>query len=99
MTLYDLIFKAGGFLDEEFKKRTYLKRAELVRVLEDSDEKEIIPFDLGKALDKKGMSNLELKIDDSVEIYSLSDMIGDADLFLLKDMWNGQGLMNYMKIT
>ena len=78
MTLYDLIFKAGGFLDEEFKKRTYLKRAELVRVLEDSDEKEIIPFDLGKVLDKKGMSNLELKIDDSVEIYSLSDMIGDA---------------------
>ena len=65
-------------MDEEFKKRTYLKRAELVRVLEDSDEKEIIPFDLGKVLDRKGMSNLELKIDDSVEIYSLSDMIGDA---------------------
>jgi len=31
MTLYDLIFKAGGFADEEHKKRTYLKRAELVR--------------------------------------------------------------------
>ena len=25
MTLYDLIFKAGGFLDEEFKKQTFRK--------------------------------------------------------------------------
>ena len=32
MTLYDLIFKAGGFVDEEYKKLTYLKRAELVEL-------------------------------------------------------------------
>ena len=25
MTLYDLIFKAGGFIDEEFKKQAFLK--------------------------------------------------------------------------
>ena len=41
MTLYDLIFKAGGYIDEEFKKRTYLDRAELVRKLEDSDVKKL----------------------------------------------------------
>ena len=34
----------AGKLDEEFKKRTYLKRAELIRLKEESDEKEIIPF-------------------------------------------------------
>ncbi len=42
MTLYDLIFKGGGFIDEEYLKRTYLQRAELVRVSEDTVTKEII---------------------------------------------------------
>ena len=76
MTLYDLIFKAGGFIDEEFKNKTYLDRAELVRKIKNSDDKEIIPFDLGEVLDKKGLANLELKVDDFVEIYSLADMVG-----------------------
>ena len=53
MTLYDLIFKAGGYKDSEFKKKTYLDRAELVRVNIDSDEKELIPFNLGLVLKKK----------------------------------------------
>ena len=30
MTLYDLIFKAGGFIDENYKKLTYLDRIELM---------------------------------------------------------------------
>ena len=76
MSLYDLIFKAGGFVDEEFKKRTYLKRAELVRVKEDSDEKEIIPFNLGLALSKQGLANTALRTDDAVRIYSVSEIEG-----------------------
>ena len=76
MTLYDLIFKAGGFVDEEYKKLTYLKRAELVRVREDSDEKEIIPFNLGQVLDKQGMANTALRTDDAVRVYSVTEIEG-----------------------
>jgi len=76
MTLYDLIFKAGGFVDEEFKKTTYLERAELVRVKEHSDDKEIIPFNLGQVLDKKGIANTLLRAEDAVRVYSVSEIEG-----------------------
>ncbi|MFQ6608086.1 MAG: SLBB domain-containing protein [Fidelibacterota bacterium] len=76
MTLFDLIFKGGGFIDEEFRKQTYLQRAELVRVKEDSVTKEIIPFNLGEVLNKKGMADLLLRPDDSVRIYSIAEIEG-----------------------
>ena len=76
MTLYDLLFKSGGFKDPEFKKRTYLKRAELIRVKENSDEKEIIPFNLSLALEKKGIALTLLQTDDFVNIYSLNEVEG-----------------------
>lgn len=77
MTLYDLIFKAGGFLDEKYKKLTYLERAELVRVRLNSDEKEIIPFNLGEVLEKQGIANTILRIDDEVHIYSVKEIEGE----------------------
>jgi len=76
MTLYDLIFKAGGFVDEEYKKLTYLKRAELVRTREDTDEKEIIPFNLGAVLEKQGIANTTLRTDDAVRVYSATEILG-----------------------
>jgi protein involved in polysaccharide export with SLBB domain len=76
MTLYDLIFKAGGYVDEEYKKLTYLKRAELVRVSRESDEKEIIPFNLGLVLDKQGIANTALRTDDAIRIYSVNEIEG-----------------------
>jgi protein involved in polysaccharide export with SLBB domain len=78
MTLYDLIFKAGGYVDEEYKKLTYLKRAELVRVSKNSDEKEIIPFNLGLVLDKQGIANTALRTDDAIQIYSVNEIEGDT---------------------
>ncbi|MEK9780878.1 MAG: SLBB domain-containing protein, partial [Gammaproteobacteria bacterium] len=78
MTLYDLIFKAGGFIDEEFKKTTYLKRAELIRINKNSNGKEIIPFNLGEVLEKQGMANTVLQIDDLVRVYSVKDIEGDT---------------------
>ena len=76
MTVYDLLFKTGGFDDDEFKKRTYLKRAELVRVNENNAEKEIIPFNLGLVLEKQGLANTLLRIDDAIKIYSLEEIEG-----------------------
>ena len=76
MTLYDLIFKAGGFLDEKYKKLTYLKRAELVRIKVNNNEKEIIPFNLGEVLENQGIANTILRADDEVQIYSINEIEG-----------------------
>ncbi|MBI88607.1 MAG: hypothetical protein CMG60_00855 [Candidatus Marinimicrobia bacterium] len=76
ITLYDLIFKAGGFIDEEFKKLTYLERAELVRIRFENNKKEIIPFDLGGLLNGDLIGLTLLQPDDAVRIYSLKEIEG-----------------------
>ena len=76
MTLYDLIFKSGGYIDEEYKKRTYLKRAELIWVDEQSDDKKIIPFNLGSVLRREDISSIPLRADDKVRIYGLDEIEG-----------------------
>ena len=78
MTVYDLIFKAGGYLDDNFKKDSYLKRAELVRVNDDSGEKIIIPFNLEDVLEKKGMASELLKVNDVLRLYSIDEIEGDT---------------------
>ncbi|MDP6568924.1 MAG: SLBB domain-containing protein, partial [Candidatus Marinimicrobia bacterium] len=82
MTLYDLIFKGGGFIDEEFRELTYLQRAELVRVKEDSVTKEIIPFNLADVLEKKGLAETLLRSEDAVRIYSLAEIEGAPEKFV-----------------
>ena len=76
MTLFDLIFKSGGFLDERFKSLTYLERAELVRVNINSDDKEIFPFNLKEVLNKEGIYDTVLRADDVVRIYSIAEIEG-----------------------
>ncbi len=71
MTLHDLIFKAGGFIDEEFLNRTYLDRADLVRSNEDNITRSIKSFNLGKLLEfPESADNLELRNNDLIRIYS-----------------------------
>ena len=78
MNLYDLIFKAGGFKDEKFKKATFLDRADLTRTSKNDNKKEIISFDLGLVLEKKGLANLKLRGDDEIFIYSIQDIKGET---------------------
>lgn len=92
LTLYDLIFKSGGFVDEEFKKLTYLKRAELIRVREDSLLKEVIPFDLEDVIEKKGIYNTLLKPNDFVRIYSKKEIEGDKKYISIKGHVKRPGL-------
>ena len=75
MTVYDLIFQFGGFLDNELKKRTFLDRAEIIRVSNDGDEKQIIPFNLGQLLIGQ-VDDILLNPDDEVRVYSLEDIEG-----------------------
>ena len=77
MTIYDLIFKAGGYLDDNFKKASYLDRAELVRENKSSGDKEIIPFNLGEVLDGKGMASEPLKDSDALRLYSSKEIEGN----------------------
>tara|TARA_Y100001935_G_scaffold252157_1_gene255468 strand:+ start:1853 stop:4558 length:2706 start_codon:yes stop_codon:yes gene_type:complete len=71
MTLYDLIFKAGGFLDEEFRKQTFLERADLIRLNDDNVTRFIKTFNLGELLDspESGL-DLPLQSNDLVRIYN-----------------------------
>ena len=77
MTLYDLIFKSGGFIDKEFKNNTYLERAELITRVQDSKKKLIIPFDLGKVLNFEGEHLMLLKPNDEIRFYSKDEIIGE----------------------
>lgn len=77
MTIYDLIFQAGGFLDEDWKNNTYLKRAELIRYTENNESRKIIPFDLGLVLKGEGVYSMPLIDNDFVNIFSNEEILGD----------------------
>ncbi len=70
MRLYDLIFKSGGFIDDEFKKQTYLGRADLLRENNDGVTREIKIFNLGDLLSSsQSIYNFPLEPNDVVRIY------------------------------
>lgn len=75
MTLYDLIFMAGGFNDEDFLKETYLERGDLIR--KEYGEEINIPFNLGKLLKGDKNENHLLVSNDEVRIYSIKEIEGE----------------------
>ena len=77
ITLYDLIFRAGGFNDENHLQNTYMKKAELFRWNADIRKRETVAFNLDSVLNKTGLHNLHIEMGDSVHIYSKSDIEGD----------------------
>lgn len=76
MSLYDLVFQAGGFLDSDFKNLTYLDRAEIIRNNPSKNNKMIIPFNLGEVLSKTDGSSVVLMSGDEVKIYSKEEIKG-----------------------
>ena len=83
MNLHDLVFKAGGYIDPEFKKEAYMDRAELVRRNNKSGRKEIIPFNLISILNNEPISKMILNADDAVRIYSAREIKGQLNSVLL----------------
>ena len=81
MTLYDLIFKAGGFIDEEFKKQTFLERADLIRLNDDNITRSIKTFNLGELLDspESGL-DLPLQSNDIVRVYNKNIFINNKTI-------------------
>ncbi len=81
MTLYDLIFKAGGFVDEEFRKKTFLERADLLRMNKDNVTRSIKTFNLGELLSApKSGADVPLQANDMVRIYEKSIFMNDKSI-------------------
>lgn len=74
LTLYDLVFIAGGMNDSLFRAQTYEERANLVRLNPDLITREIIPFHLGRLYDHRE-ENTELEPDDEIRIFSRDEML------------------------
>lgn len=69
MKVSDLLFKAGGLWDEEYRKKVYMQRADLIRRLENGVHDTTISFNLEKALNGNGFANKPLHPYDSLVIY------------------------------
>ncbi len=68
ITLYDMVFKAGGLEDPFFRGKAYLQRGDLIRFNPDGYTTKIIPFSLKKLLDDPSY-NMKLKPGDKIYIY------------------------------
>ena len=70
MTIYDLLFISGNFLDENYKNRAYLKRADLIRFNNDGITKKIISFNLNEILINPASDvNIDLLPNDHIKVY------------------------------
>ena len=82
MQVSDLVFMGGGFENEEHIKNTYFDRAELLRKDPKKFKPEIITFRLDSVLAGRGISTMQLEMGDEITIYSLQDVIGEANNFV-----------------
>jgi len=79
LTLYDLIFKAGGLQDSMYRLQTFLPRAEIMRLNPDGITKRTITFNLGAVLDTIPGTNQLLRPDDEVVIHPINVAIVQND--------------------
>ncbi len=78
MQIYDLIFKAGGLVDEGHLNTTYLARADLIRLNKNNIESTIIQFDLQELKNNKDSEmNLYLNPNDIIRIYKKNIFINN----------------------
>lgn len=68
LTLYDLVFRAGGLQDPFFRGRAFLQRADLIRFNPDGVTTRIIPFNLEDVLKDRSF-DMKLEPGDRVLVY------------------------------
>ena len=91
MTVFDLLFKAGGFDDLAFQSTTYLDRADLIRYGPKYINKFIIPFNLDSVLsNKSSKQNFKLFNGDEIRIYS-SDIFEKPTFITISGSINNPG--------
>ncbi|MBU1421780.1 MAG: SLBB domain-containing protein, partial [Bacteroidetes bacterium] len=69
LTLFDMVFRAGGLQDPIFRGRAFMMRGDLIRVNPDGLTTRIIPFDLEKLLNDQSF-NMQLNPGDKIYIYT-----------------------------
>jgi protein involved in polysaccharide export with SLBB domain len=69
LTLYDMVFRAGGLQDPIFRGRAFMMRGDLIRINPDGLTTRIIPFDLEKLLNDQSF-NMQLNPGDKIYIYT-----------------------------
>ncbi|MCF7804259.1 MAG: SLBB domain-containing protein [Candidatus Marinimicrobia bacterium] len=69
MTVYDLLFRGEGLLDEEYLKTVYLPRADLFRQTPDGRREIVVPFNLEEALNGDGLAEERLQPHDEIRVY------------------------------
>ena len=70
ITLFDLVFHAGGFEDSIFRKETFLPRGDIFRLNEDKISTRIIPFSLERLLTDSTYL-IPLEANDQIVIYGI----------------------------
>ncbi|NLT51607.1 MAG: hypothetical protein GXX85_11895 [Ignavibacteria bacterium] len=73
LTLYDMIYRAGGLLDPMHARKAYTARGDIIRLNPDRITTTIIHFDLEKVLNDPSY-NIDIEPGDAVKIYK-----GDVD--------------------
>lgn len=97
MTVRDLVFRSGGFNDPIHLSKTYLKRADIIRLQKNRIESYIIPFDLGEVLsDESSSNNIKLFPEDLVTIYS-KEVFNDIKPITILGIVNNPGEYEYKK--
>jgi polysaccharide export outer membrane protein len=71
LTLFDIIFQAGGLQDSLYRAQTFLYRGELLRLSDDNLTKITVPFDLQSVIDSVPEANIPLLPMDEVIIHSI----------------------------
>lgn len=78
LSLYDMVFRAGGLQDPIFRGKAFTLRGDIVRINPDGLTTRIIPFNLEKLLREKSV-NIDLEPGDRILIYK-----GDVEKILNK---------------
>lgn len=68
LTLYDMVFRAGGLQDPVFRGRAFTLRGDVIRINPDGLTTRIIPFNLEQLLREKSV-NIDLEPGDKIYIY------------------------------
>lgn len=71
LTLYDIVFRAGGLEDSLYRAQAYLYRGELLRLSEDNRTMVTIPFDLEALLEMDPKVNIRLQPMDEIVIHNI----------------------------
>jgi len=78
MRLSDLFFAYGGFEDEDFRKATYLDRADLYRTSRDGLSVRVIPINIRKVLEGDPAADIRLQSLDRIVVYEYKDFFPDS---------------------